>query len=399
MTKRDELTRARAYLEYWANKNRGFNINSINKLILDYEEEVMAFNYAERKAAAVTGAKPNLIRPILKYSLEAALYEQVDTIPGLIREEIARDFRCKAEDLEPLKTWIKAVTGSLENDDLYIMAHWLWLVKRNSQSLPVVHHVVPILTSPKQGGGKSTAIKELLRPLESSTLELKVPQVVDERSFTLFNKYLVGFLDELAGAEKVEIADFKRNVTSSTIAYRPMKTNAIVKITNLCSFIGASNNQIYEIIKDTTGIRRFFPITSLDALDWDAINNLDYLALWRGIDETKERGYYELVKKTVAERQEEMQMKDEVNLFIENYGVLPTGPTEVVNGKKLYQEYVFHTKNEGIRFQVAAQTFYKKLRDMGLQAVKKKDENKIICWFFAINPDAAAMLKGSKYDN
>lgn len=377
---REVLSDARLYIVYWATKNKDINTNSLNAVQLDYVSDVRQYNLSNEDQKPIKG--------IMKYLLECAVFEYLQQQPSKQRKAISEKFKCDKENLEPLRSWIKAVTGKVEDDDLYIMAHWLWLVKRNSLELPVVHHIMPIITSSKQGGGKSTAVQNLIAPYEQLILELKVPQVVDERSFTMFSECLIGFFDEMAGADKVEISDFKRNVTSSTIAYRPMRTNSIVKLRNLCSFIGASNNQVYEIIKDTTGIRRFFPIQALDLLDHALINTIDYNQLWKGIDETLSRGYFEKVKETVAQKQEDMSMKDEVFLFLEDHNILPNSETtSTINGKELYNAYIVHTKNCGIRFPVAAQTFYKKLRDMGIQGAKKLDENRNRAWFFAINAE------------
>lgn len=393
MTLSDIFRNPRLYVDYWAEKRKVYSTD-LPTFILDYHEEVAKFNIGNQSV----DKKP--IKYITRNLLEAAFEEYLATIPNKLRNGLKSAITCDVENLKPLESWVRAVTGKLESDDLNVMAHWLWLVKRNVYGFDVVHHIMPIITSPKQGGGKSTAVRKLVTPVEELMLELKVPQVVDERSFTLFTNYLVGFFDEMAGADKVEISDFKRNVTSSTLTYRPMRTNTQVKIPNICSFIGASNSQIYEIIKDTTGVRRFFAINALDKLDHVAINTIDYIQLWKGINERRERGYFEEVQIEVSAKQEEMQMKDEVLLFLEDYSIMPEGKdTVVVNGKQLYDEYVLHTKNAGIRFQVTAQTFWKKLRDTGLQATRKKDKSKVMRWFFAINPNGASMLKGEKYEN
>lgn len=375
------LSNPRLYLEYWAQTyNYQIKANAFSTLYLDHREDVGAF----------LKAHPSFkFKSLTRLDLEAALEEFLNELPNIRRKELAKALVCTKEDLTLITAWVKAVTGSDNADDVHIMAHWLWLVKRNALDLPVVYHIMPIVTSPKQGGGKSTAIHALIKPVQDLTLELKVPQVVDERSFTMFTNYLVGFFDEMAGAEKVEISDFKRVVTSSTLTYRPMRTNAQISIKNRCSSIGASNSVLYEIVKDTTGLRRFFPLNALDLLDHAAINAIDYIALWRGIDEQRSRGYFELVKDTVAKKQDELAMKDEVQLFLEEHGVMPTSlETKTVNGKHLYNEYIIHTKNSGIKFPVSAQTFYKKLRTLGLQATRKADDRKVLTWYFAVSPEA-----------
>jgi len=381
------LDNPRFFVEFWANKRKSVKSTDLNTLFLDYSDEIRAYNYAHRD-------DKKLIRMPLKHLIESAFAEYLNNQPKLRRAEIAKTLTVGVEDLEPITQWVKAVTGACKPEDLYVMAHWLWLVKRNMNELPVIHHIMPIVVSSKQGGGKSTAIKNLIKPFNELTLELKVPQIVDERSFTMFSNYLIGFLDELAGSDKVDISDFKRNVTSSTLTYRPMRTNQQERVDNFCSFISASNMEAYDSIKDTTGLRRFFQINALEKLDWATINAIDYVKLWKGIDERKERGYFEPVQVIVNAKQEDMQMQDEVKLFLEAYDVMPKdGKVTTINGKHLYREYIFHTKNEGIRFPVAAQTFYKKLRSMGIEGAKKRDDNKIICWFFDVNSNVASLLK------
>lgn len=382
----ETLITPRFYLGYWAETYaEELSGVSLNTLILDHAEDIQAYNMKY-------GSKVKRI-PVM--DLTAAYEEYIKIWPTKRRKILAASIPKSAENLAGIRQWVKAVTGAENDDDVYIMAHWVWLVKRNLRELPVVHHIMPIITSPKQGGGKSTAVQRLVEPLAELMLELKVPQVVDERSFSLFTNYLIGFFDEMAGAEKVEIADFKRNVTSSTLTYRPMRTNTHLKIPNLCSFIGATNNALFDIIKDTSGIRRFFPINALEMLDHESINNIDYVGLWTGVDEARERGYFELVKDTVAQKQDELSMKDEVQLFVEDHQIIPSNKdTKVVSGKHLYQEYLLYVKNAGIRFPVTAQTFYKKLRGMGLQATKKADERRALTWYFAVSKGAVIETQG-----
>lgn len=388
------LRDARRYVSRWFEDNKNADVNSLSKLHLDHDSDVRQYNYANRDNKKVLRCLSKLL---LECAFDLVLREQ----PKLKRIALANSILCNKEDLSSLKTWVKATTGSVNDDDLYVMAHWMWLVKRNALELPIVYHIMPIITSAKQGGGKSTSIQRLIQPLEELSLELKMPQVVDERSFTMFSEHLIGFFDEMAGADKVEISDFKRNVTSSTLTYRPMRTNSTAKIKNLCSFIGASNNSVFENIKDTTGLRRFFQINALDALDHAAINGIDYLALWKGIDEKLDRGYYERVKDQVVKKQEDLQMKDEVALFLEDFNVLPTvdGTIVEVNGKSLYNDYRKHAMNSGLKVIHQAQVFYKKVREMGIHGTKRRDKTKSIAWFFLVNKDSAINLEDKTYDS
>lgn len=368
---------------YWFEKE-GASHRLINNFILDYMKEVRTLNIHLYSS----GLKP--MKPlgivILTCAYEAHLYK----LPLERRLNLKDKFKCAEENLEPLRIWVKAVTGKCAEDDLYVMAHWLWMVKRRLNEQTMVHHIMPIVLSPKQGGGKSTAVRMLYQPLELLTIELKVKQAVDERAYTLFSNYLIGFFDEMAGADKIDVNDLKSTLSSETLSYRPMRTNTQAKIRNLCSFIGTSNNQIPDIIKDTTGIRRFFPLFAQNNLDHAAINSLDYVALWRGINEKLERGYFERVKVEVNAKQADMQVKDELQVFVEEHDLLPKTKDDKiqVNGKKLYREYQWYCTQAGLRYPLAAQTFYRKLQDMGIEAVKKRDESKTLSWFFDLSKEA-----------
>lgn len=391
MNKYEELTDPEIYVAKWAEKQRKIEASGLPYLLLAHEKDVRVYN---------TAFPAHKLRGISKVYLEAAFEVYLKEQPKLLREQLALSINGRKENLKPMKAWVKAVTGKEDATDLNVMLHWIWLVKRNSLKLPVVHHIMPIITSARQGGGKSTAVKSLLEPINELTLELKVPQVVDERSFTMFENYLIGFFDEMAGADKVEISDFKRNVTSSTLTYRPMRTNFQQKINNLCSFIGASNSEIYEIIKDTSGIRRFFPIKALDLLDHDAINAVNYLELWQGIDETKERGYYENVQAKIAMEQEDLAIKDGITLFLEEHSIIPGEYDEdvLVSGKDIYAEYLNYCGGAGSKYPVQRQIFYKRLKSAGMKAVQKRDNRKILCWYFSVRKESRQTI-GSVYDN
>lgn len=375
------------YTSYWFEKE-GSNPRSFSHMILAYSKEIRALNAFLQK---------NAIRPLNDKILQHAYDVKLEQIP-LERRLATKDaFKCSLEALEPLKTWIRAVTGKCQDDDLYVVAHWIWMVKKRLNEQDIVHHIMPIVLSPKQGGGKSTAVRKLYQPLELLTIELKVKQAVDERAYTLFNNYLIGFFDEMAGADKIDVNDLKSTLSSETLSYRPMRTNTQAKIRNLCSFIGTSNNQIPDIIKDTTGIRRFFPLFAQENLDHAAINTLDYVALWKGVDERLERGYFEKVKIEVNAKQADMQVKDELQVFLEERSLI-AGPKDekvLVNGKKLFREYQQYTINSGIRFPLAAQTFYRKLKDLGITAEYKRDETRAMTWFFELNKEAVFLNHGS----
>lgn len=385
----DVLNDARSYINYWVLSKEVIG-NEQSTLRLDYSRDVKAYNVklsldfedAKKKNLVSSKDKPKYIKKLDNKALDDAFDEYLRKLPFIKREEVASLVKCQQENLEPIEQWVTAVSGQCLELDLAVMCHWLWLVKRNLAGLPVVYHIMPIIASPqqfgvrKQGGGKSTAISKLISPVKPVSTTLRMDKVSDERGFTTFNTYLIGFLDEMAGADKVEIEEFKRIVTAEVLMYRPMRTNAQVQVKNLCSFIGASNNALNDIVKDTTGLRRFFPISALETLNHELINSIDYLALWKGIDETRERGYFESVISQVSEIQERAAVKDELELFIDDFNLVPNGPIVHINVKVLFDAYVLQSKNFGNKYTLKYQNFYKRLEALGLRVTEKRDDKR-----------------------
>lgn len=398
----DVLNDARLYINYWVLSKEVMG-NEQSTVRLDYINDVKAYNMklksdfeeAKKRNLVTDKEKPKYMKLINSKILDDAFEEYLRHLPIMKRAGVADNVRCTVENLEPLRKWVTAVSGNCSDLDLNVMAHWLWLVKRNMNGLPVVYHIMPIIASPqtmgmrKQGGGKSTAIGKLIEPVKAVSTTLRMDKVSDERGFTTFNTYLIGFLDEMAGADKVEIEEFKRIVTADILMYRPMRTNTQVQIKNLCSFIGASNNSLNDIVKDTTGLRRFFPISALELLDHDSINTIDYLELWRGVDERRERGYFETVLPQVSAIQEKASVRDELELFIEDFNIYPKHLTAEINVRTLYDAYILQAKNFGNKYPLKFQNFYKRLEAIGLKVSEKRDEKRARYRVVEINAEHA----------
>jgi len=382
---KDILLDARLYVAYWAQKHNGLTMKQAASVKLDYDADVRTWNWAHRDQIILKTVVK--INPLKYASIDLAIEEVIPAQATAKRRSFGELYTCTSENLEPLAAFVYGITGEYDVNTLYVLANWIWAIKRNSMDLSVIHHVVPIIIG-KQGAGKSVAVRKLIEPYKDVSLSLKVPQAVDERSYPLFERNLVGFFDEMAGVDRVDIAVFKGNVTDDTLSYRPMRTNEQVVLANRCSFIGTSNHEIYELVKDTTGLRRFWPIVAQEKIDREIINNIDYVALVRGIDENLERGYFEKVQDSVVKVQSSKAMKDEVALFLETYSAIGSGDTVEVDGNILFQEYRQYCMNIGHKFSVSAQTFYKKLQNIFPHEYRRNDK-RIWRWYFKISRDNA----------
>jgi hypothetical protein len=119
-----------------------------------------------------------------------------------------------------------------------------------------------------------------------------------------------------------------------------------------CSFIGATNTHLNENFSDMTGMRRFYEIPTLDKSDWDAINGIDYLALWRGIDENRERGYQtDEVIAQLEKAQEHYTDSDALDEFIVEMAIRPVygEATKTVSRNEMFAAYDIWMRSNGFK--------------------------------------------------
>ncbi len=273
--------------------------------------------------------------------LGKALSEMLEIRGVEYKQKISQSLRCTTgENLAPLRAWTKAVTGNDSPVELAVMAHWLWLTKRKMLDMPVGNHIVPVLVGP-QGGGKTVAISKLLEPIKAYQLNMKVNQLGDERYYISLSKNMVVFFDELAGATKVDAEVWKQQISADTNDVRLLNTQSVVKVRQACSFIAASNRNLIEQLADSTGARRFYQLNAMVKLDWATLNEIDYMALWTGVDESLSQGYIGTQLEAIRAAQQELVVTDDVDEFMIAHNLKSPAPgTEVlISTNKVYIWY------------------------------------------------------------
>ncbi len=245
-----------------------------------------------------------------------------------------------------LELWLRSVTGESERFPVYlaVMSHFIWQVKRKVFELPVEHHIMPVISG-KQGSGKSTAISKLVEPIADYCVTLDVSSATDNREYFNFHKNFICFFDELAKAEKADVNSLKKLITAPKITYRMLGRHENGEAPNTCTFIGATNGRIEDMIYDPTGMRRFFEIPGLDKLDWSIINGTQYLGLWQGVDEHSVSPIIPFLEQ-VHNLQEEIRSQDSVEEWLsEKQITFVSGDTLVIgeirkSPSELYDNYV-----------------------------------------------------------
>lgn len=185
-------------------------------------------------------------------------------------------------------------------EDLKIMKHFIYLIKRAAMGHRIFNQVFPVIVGAK-GVGKSVVVKRLLRPLKEFVSSLELKDISEERAIandSANNMVLV--FDEMASAEKSNMQMLKRWVTADELTVRTMGTNTRSTRVKIAQGIGTSNDDLQDILNDKTGNRRFFQITSQRAKDnkCEWIESEEYgeeaeawYDIWRSVDENSE-GYW-----------------------------------------------------------------------------------------------------------
>jgi hypothetical protein len=114
-------------------------------------------------------------------------------------------------------------------------------------------------------------------------LETDFNMIEDERNHEIWDAFIL-FLDEMQNASKADMDAIKHAITTSTLTRRPMRSNNKVQIRQNATFIGCSNKELAQLIKDPTGIRRFVGLRFRGDPDWTFINSIDWVLLWKSVD-------------------------------------------------------------------------------------------------------------------
>lgn len=223
-------------------------------------------------------------------------------------------FKASAEDL--IRTWVRAATGRESEVDIAVMRHFVWQVRRKLFGLEVEHHMMPILYG-KSGGGKSQAVLQLLKPMEDLSLSMDLSIFSDQFRTRLFSKAYVMFFDEMAKSDRADIDRLKNVITSPTVDFRQMHSENIESATQNCTFIGCSNDTVYDKIYDPTSARRYWQLNCADKLDWQAINAIPYLDLWRSVDEKSDCPIRDVLSEVSAVQHQTLRSKDLVEDWAE----------------------------------------------------------------------------------
>jgi Virulence-associated protein E len=160
---------------------------------------------------------------------------------------------------------------------------FIWQVKRKLYGVPVTDHAMVVLLG-RQRTGKSTFMRDLVRPVEELAAPTDFREITDTRNTDLWSN-LVLVLDEMGWAGRADIDVVKNAITAETFSRRIMHTGGLQHIRQMATFLGAANKEsLSDLIRDPTGLRRFIGLRVADRPDWGACQGFDWSRVWRGVD-------------------------------------------------------------------------------------------------------------------
>lgn len=336
----------------------------------------------------------NLSRPTM-------VQEKLD----LLRAKVVYDETSAREGRSSLLAWMQGTLFRAPTDlEVAVMLHFIWQIKRKLFGKPASYHMMPVFVS-AQGTGKTTSILRLIAPLAEVSSNTTLEQFTDQRSWATLDKTYIKVVDEMARAEKTDMATLKMALSAEGILeYRPMRSNDMEQVIQNNTFIGTSNEDISMLIKDYTGARRFFqmfgcmnPVHTLDPQDiqkwWGMTTSMNALAIWKSVDENlgaipEFKEHYTQISMI---QKEELQTKSSFEEFMEMPGFGYSWATEVT-GKKftardIYASYVTFCEQHGLEPRYSAISICKLLKRQAPPISQKTSSTRQVTFFLNRLPE------------
>lgn len=392
----ESLVNPRLYAEAWIIE-KGVELNDEGELVqagvdstdslfntmwLDYRMDLHEHNVREKLKGV---QQRNIINSIRESDMWKAYEEIKNKKKDERRKAMVGELKCTSPDLSELNRWLIGLTGKADEVEQAVFAHFLWSIKRKILKKAVTNHIMPVLYGP-QGAGKTVALEKLLEPLEKYILPIQMNEVTDPRNFKAMSENYVILFDEMGGAHKADLDALKNQITTEYNSARRLHTHEVPRYRQSCSFIGASNRPLSTLIKDETGMRRFFQVDTLERIEWETINSINPFLILKGIDENREDGYILTYIEAVRKIQLGTVSKDHLECFLEDLNI-EDDPVfgKVVPTSDLYKAYLEHTTE---RVPMSQQKFSKTMKQKGLSIVKRSNGSSGSINTFKINSDS-----------
>ena len=210
--------------------------------------------------------------------------------------------------------WLRLAQALFEPNAELVAAclkHFVWQVKRKILGRSVDRPLMPVIFSPEQGTGKTTFVRKFLSPLCELVALSSFSQYADQRSLELY-RFPVLFMDDADGGDKKQVPEVKSLMTADRVFRRVLGTSLTAATQQLSSLIGTTNYPIETVIADETGHRRFVSLRFRNgkveaggtAEVWQAVRDMDPVALWRSVNEFEDSPLAERLSELYAHQKQ-----------------------------------------------------------------------------------------------
>jgi hypothetical protein len=332
----------RKWLDVWFDSKK-IKIRSCNEFYIEGERVPFDDLFATMNCDFIAN-KPEKTRinlQVLKNALDLKISLEQKKIKKTITDKLSYEIDLNNN----MERFIKALLGKYDFITDMILRHFIWQVKRKINGLKIFDHLMPIIYG-SQGIGKSEAIKKLLSPLDGLWIEGKFSDLIDDRNSKFFESNYIMFFDEMKGATKADIEEIKERITADFIKFRLLYSHNMMRVKNNCTFIGTSNKPVSLLIRDETGMRRFYEIEVQQNCDWNTINKIDYLAIWRDVDESLDKPFIAACRDEVKAQQENNRDKNSVEQWVDERYI--AHGNEKCEATAVYNDYAHFCRLSGL---------------------------------------------------
>lgn len=295
------------------------------------------------------------------------------------KTDLQEKLRFRKLDTNELSKFIHAVAGKEDELLKSVLAHFIWQTKRKINELPVEHHML-ICFYGASGAGKSVAIQKLLSPIFDFKIDSDFSIFSDKFSGHIWERNFVILCDEMGEIKNTSVERLKNIITADRVESRAMRSDQLLSIKQNATFITASNVELRDLIFDPTSARRYFQIDCQDRIDWDLINEIDYGALWRSVDELGPCPIIPFLSEIRAIQEEKVRSKCNIEQFIEEACVIGEFESNSPTTQEIYKEFVTFCRGQGISTFEGIQQFSRRLPKVIGPNASSKRTNRGTVW-------------------
>lgn len=256
---------------------------------------------------------------ILTYALQEWIDENRQAHLDAVKAEVDG---YDPKGVEEARRFLKVLTANITDLDVQVLRHMVWCTKRRLNNLRTKYEMMLVFTG-GQGAGKSHALREyLFKPFgDLAHTSVGFETLSDSRENRLFSDHYIAMFDEMSGAHKADMERVKQIITSGIIKQRRMGTTSHDSLPMNCAFFGTANMPLEMLIKDTTGMRRFWEIVVDSAAEtskrWADLKDINIKLIWQSADHNDEVSPIEPYLQELQVKQENIREKSIVEWLLE----------------------------------------------------------------------------------